>query len=123
MMFCDLRKPILAISSLIALIIMNQVNAEEAYAEGKALFLANCAECHQPDGQGMTNVYPALAGNETVQGSGADVALVLIIGRGEMPSFAGALSNQEMADVINYVRNSWGNVGTAITAESVGALQ
>jgi len=102
---------------------MGRVSAQEVFAEGEALFLANCAECHQQDGQGMPNVYPALAGNETVRGSGADVALVLIIGRGEMPSFAGALSDQEMAEVINYVRNSWGNVGTPITAENVAALQ
>lgn len=92
-------------------------------SRGERLFLGNCAECHQADGRGMPNVYPALAGNETVLGSGADVALVLIIGRGEMPSFAGALSSEDMAAIINYVRNSWGNSGAEITAQSIDALQ
>lgn len=91
--------------------------------KGQQLFLANCAECHQSNGQGLNNVYPALAGNETVLGSGADVALVLIIGRGEMPSFTGALSSEEMAAIINYVRNSWGNSGEMITADAIEALQ
>lgn len=122
-MACALRKLIVSMSSTLALTLFGQTSAQETYAEGKALFLANCAECHQVDGQGMPNVYPALSDNETVLGSGTDVALVLIIGRGEMPSFAGALSDQEMADVINYVRNSWGNAGTPITAENVAALQ
>lgn len=90
---------------------------------GRELFLANCAECHQRDGQGLNNVYPALAGSETVRGSGADVALVLMIGRGEMPSFKDALSSGEMAAIINYVRNSWGNSGSLISAEQVEALR
>lgn len=94
--------------------------AEES---GRELFLSNCAECHQRDGQGLNNVYPALAGSETVRGSGADVALVLMIGRGEMPSFKDALSSQEMAAIINYVRNSWGNSGSLISPEQVEALR
>lgn len=120
---CALRQLIVSMSSALALAFFSQTNAQETYAEGNALFLANCAECHQSNGQGLPNVYPALAGNETVLGSGADVALVLIIGRGEMPSFAGVLSDQEMAEVINYIRSSWGNTGTRITAENVADLQ
>ena len=46
---------------------------------GEALFLQNCAECHQEDGRGISNVYPALAGNELVLGNGVDVAIVLIL--------------------------------------------
>ena len=71
----------------------------------------------------MPNIYPALVGNETVQGSGVDVALVLIIGRGEMPSFAGAMPSEEMAAIINYVRNAWGNSGDMISASDIDALQ
>ena len=60
-----------------------------AEVNGERLFLENCAECHQEDGEGIPNIYPSLADSELVLGSGADVALVLIIGRGEMPSFNG----------------------------------
>ncbi|MCY3564811.1 MAG: cytochrome c [Gammaproteobacteria bacterium] len=90
--------------------------------DGQRLFFDNCAECHQVNGRGIPNVYPALDGNETVTGSGADVALVLIIGRGEMPSFRGALSSAEMAAIINYVRNAWNNTGAPISAAEVEAL-
>ena len=93
-----------------------------ARLDGQRLFFDNCAECHQADGQGIPNVYPALDGNETVAGSGADVALVLIIGRGEMPSFRGALDPAEMAAVINYVRNAWSNSGAPVSAAEVDAL-
>jgi len=95
----------------------------QANEDGAALFRANCAECHQANGQGIANVYPALAGNETVLGSGLDVALVMNIGRGEMPSFAGVLSSAEMAAIINYVRTSWGNSGAPVSAEAIEQLQ
>ncbi len=91
-------------------------------ASGEQLFLANCAECHQTNGRGIRNVYPALDGSEVVRGSGVDVALVLIIGRGEMPSFKGALGAAEMAAVINYVRNAWSNEGELVTREAIEAL-
>lgn len=87
------------------------------------MFLNNCAECHQRDGRGIPNIYPALAGNELVRGSGVDVALVLLIGRGEMPSFAGAIGHDDMARIINYVRNAWGNQGEAIDGETIAKLQ
>jgi len=94
-----------------------------AAESGEQLFLNNCAECHQLDGTGIPNIYPALAGSEVVLGSGADVALVLIIGRGEMPSFKGAISSEEMAEIINYVRNAWGNSGENISAKTIESLQ
>ena len=99
------------------------VTSTSAAELGEKLFLENCAECHQADGRGLTGIYPALAGNEEVTGSGVDVALVLLIGRGEMPSFAGSISDEDMAAIINYVRNAWGNVGENISAQTIEALQ
>lgn len=93
-----------------------------AESNGERLFLENCAECHQADGQGIPNIYPALSGNEVVQGSGVDVALVLIIGRGEMPSFSGAIPSEDMAAIINYVRNAWTNSGDLIDATTIESL-
>lgn len=90
---------------------------------GEQLFLNNCAECHQRDGKGIPNIYPALAGSEVVRGSGVDVALVMLIGRGEMPSFTGAITHADMASIINYVRNAWGNSGEEISAQKIEKLQ
>ena len=58
-----------------------------------------------------------------VIGSGADVALVLIIGRGEMPSFNEVMTSTDMANVINYVRNSFGNKGELISEEVIESLK
>ena len=90
---------------------------------GEQLFLNNCAECHQRDGKGIPNIYPALAGSKVVRGSSVDVALVMLIGRGEMPSFAGAISHEDMASIINYVRNAWGNSGEEISAQRIENLR
>lgn len=94
----------------------------DEYAAGRALFLANCAECHQANGRGIPNVYPALDGSEVVRGSGIDVALVLRIGRGEMPSFLGVFSDQETAALINYLRNAWSNQGDTLSAADIAEL-
>ena len=95
------------------------------YAEttGERLFLENCAECHQEDGKGIPNIYPSLADNELVLGSGADVALVLIIGRGEMPSFNGVFTDEEMAYVVNYIRSVFGNINKPISTQTINLLR
>ncbi len=116
------RIKIIVSASVLTLItsLQQPVIAEE---DGETLFLDNCAECHLADGLGIAGIYPALAGNRVVLGSAVDVALVLIIGRGEMPSFGDAISNQDMATIINYVRNAWGNEGESISAQTIENLQ
>lgn len=112
------------ISQLLLAILFASVTSFVAVAEnGEQLFLENCAECHQADGKGLANIYPALAGSDVVKGSGVDVALVLIIGRGEMPSFSGSISDEDIATIINYVRNAWGNSGDFISAKTINSLQ
>ena len=96
--------------------------AQPRFEEGRELFLDNCAECHQRNGLGLKGVYPSLSSSEIVRGSSVDVALQLIIGRGEMPSFAGAMSAEEMASLINYVRNAWGNTSEDIDAAIIERL-
>ena len=120
-MLCTVLKTLL-VSVLAVLLNSVLITAVFADSAGETLFLENCAECHQPDGRGIPNIYPALDGSEVVLGSGVDVALVLIIGRGEMPSFAGSITSADMAAIINYVRNAWSNAGATISAESIEAL-
>ena len=110
-------------SSALLLTLMFAVFSESAEKKGEALFIENCAECHQRNGKGIVNVYPSLAGNELVVGSGADVALVLIIGRGEMPSFNEVMTSTDMANVVNYVRNSFGNKGKLISEEVIESFK
>jgi len=91
--------------------------------DGKNLFAKNCAACHQPTGRGIPGAFPALAGNAFVQGAPADVATVLLKGRGGMPDFSGSLDDGEIAQVLTYVRSSWGNGAAPVTEQDVGSTR
>lgn len=91
--------------------------------DGKALFLKNCAACHQPSGKGIPGAFPALAGNAFVQGKAGDVATVLLKGRGGMPDFSDTLNDRDIATVLSFVRNNWGNKAEPLTAADVLALR
>ena len=102
---------------------------------GSLLYLDNCAACHRPDGLGYERVFPRLAGNPVVMAPEA-ISLATIILEGSltpktnatpaqfaMPSFAWRLNDQEVADIVNFIRSSWGNRSAAITAEAVTKLR
>lgn len=91
--------------------------------DGKALFMKNCAACHQASGKGIPGAFPALAGNKFVQGKGADVATVLLKGRGGMPDFSDSLSDQEIAAILSFVRSNWGNQAAPLSEPEVLALR
>jgi mono/diheme cytochrome c family protein len=91
--------------------------------DGKALFLKNCAACHQASGKGIPGAFPALANSKFVQGQGSEVASVLLKGRGGMPDFSGSLSDREIATVLTFVRASWGNQAGGLSEAEVGALR
>lgn len=82
----------------------------ELMASGEKVFAANCAACHQATGKGMPPTFPALDGSKVVNGAKpAQIALVLNGKPGTaMASFA-RLSDSELAAVVTYTRNSWGN--------------
>jgi mono/diheme cytochrome c family protein len=94
--------------------------AAGAAVDGKALFAAQCAACHQATGQGLPGVFPPLAGSEWVQGEPRVLANILLHGvtgpitvagknyEGAMPSFR-QLGDAELAAVASYVRSAWGN--------------
>jgi mono/diheme cytochrome c family protein len=100
-------------------------------ASGRALYDGNCAQCHKADGSGVPNAIPNLAGNAAVVASLPDSVIAPMIdgleaggSYGAMPSFAGALSNGEMAAIANYVRTAWGNAAPAdATPALVGSLR
>jgi mono/diheme cytochrome c family protein len=80
-------------------------------AHGQATYLANCAQCHQQKGQGITGAIPRLADNKVVDAFVPHDMLVVILGGltgssgyGAMPGFAAKLDNQAIADVANYAR-------------------
>jgi cytochrome c oxidase subunit II len=82
----------------------------EFLPRGEKVFAANCAACHQANGKGLPPAFPQLDGSKVVLGPQDDQINVLLHGRSgtAMASF-GHLSDTEIAAVITYTRNSWGN--------------
>ena len=83
---------------------------KELVAAGEKVFAANCAACHQANGKGVAGAFPALDGSKLVNGPvDAQIALVLQGKTGTaMPAWK-QLSDADIAAVITYTRNSWGN--------------
>lgn len=79
----------------------------ELMAHGEEVYKANCAVCHQPNGKGV-GAFPALDGGKIVNGPIAGHLEQVLKGKGAMPSWA-SLSDLDIASVITYERNSWGN--------------
>ena len=77
---------------------------------GEAIFKNVCQGCHMPQAQGAVGagMYPALAKNSKLETAGYPVAVV-VNGQKAMPAFGGMFSDQQVADVVNYVRTHFGN--------------
>ncbi|GAA75062.1 MULTISPECIES: cytochrome c oxidase subunit II [Pseudoalteromonas] len=84
---------------------------EELMELGAQVYLASCAACHQPTGLGLPGVFPALKGSPIVLGDIKGHIDILIHGSPgtAMQSFAKQLSIKQLAAVITYKRNAWGN--------------
>lgn len=101
------------------------------YAAGKQVFEKNCAACHGSKGQGADAIYPPLAGNSTViEPTGISAIRSVLLGGFppatagnpqpySMPPYAPTLSDDEVAAVVNYIRQSWGNMATPVQAVDV----
>ena len=94
-----------------------------AAPDGKALFAANCAACHQPMGQGIAGAFPALAKNKFVGGEPKLVAATLLNGRGGMPAFRDSLKDDELSAIVGFVRSSWGNKAPGIPPATFAAVR
>lgn len=89
--------------------------------DGARVYIANCSGCHQLDGRGVPGAFPPLAGNPVVTGDPARVVAIVrhglrgktrLLGAwygGEMPAWEGLLSNDEIAEVVSYIRAAWNN--------------
>lgn len=105
---------------------------QEIMAAGAKLYENHCVACHQADGKGVRDVYPALAGSPALNMGGGINAIHLVLSGGFAPSTAGnprpygmppfgqSLNDSEVATVLSYVRNSWGNAGNLVSPVEVG---
>ena len=85
-------------------------SAAELVERGESLYVTNCVACHQVNGQGIAGIFPGLAGSDVVLNDKAGQIEILMEGiQGAAMNSFSYLSEVEMAAVITYTRQSWGN--------------
>jgi mono/diheme cytochrome c family protein len=105
-------------------------NLQESIKRGKELYAVECQSCHMENGEGLPGVYPPLAKTDYLKKPSAFLVDIILKGQeGEiqvngtayntpMPAQA-HLTDEKVADILNYVRNTWGNKGAAIIPSDV----
>ena len=98
---------------------------EELMAKGEQVYAANCAACHQANGQGLPPAFPSIAGSAIATGdAAAHISLVLNGKPGTaMAPYRDILKDADMAAVLTYQRNSWGNAASIIQPAAIKAAR
>ncbi len=104
-------------------------NTNELYAKGAEVYKQVCQACHQANGEGLPNAFPPLAKSDylladkvrtikqVLKGSSGEITVNNQKFNGAMPPQN--LTDEQVADVLNYVFHSWGNNGEVVTADEV----
>jgi cytochrome c oxidase subunit II len=100
----------------------------QAMELGEKIFLGHCAACHQPGGTGLPGIFPALKGSKITTLAENRAHHLDLVTHGKsgtaMQAFGKQLTAQELAAVISYERNAWGNnTGDVIQAADVQSIQ
>jgi mono/diheme cytochrome c family protein len=102
---------------------------------GEAIFVDTCSACHTRNGAGIEHIFPRLSGNAIVKQDDPTTLVRIILtgvrGAGTdalptspaMPSFGYRLDDNQVAAVVTYIRNSWGNAASAVDADAVKTLR
>lgn len=102
---------------------------------GGQAYLDNCAACHRSDGKGYSNTFPQLAHNPALLSEDPSSVISIILNGSRapitdssatgltMPDFAWRLSDEQIAQIANFVRNSWGNKAAPVNAEQVKKIR
>lgn len=107
-----------------------------AMARGKKVYDVTCLSCHQPDGSGVPNMNPPLIKTKWVLGDKKQLTKIVLKGlqggeieidgdkfHNPMPPMESTLTDQEIADVLTFVRNSFGNKASLVTVAEVKAMR
>jgi nitrite reductase (NO-forming) len=107
---------------------------QSGQSTGIQLYSKYCLTCHQADGKGVRGTFPPLAGNAKVTGPSAEIIKVVLFGLKGPVTVNGRdynsvmppqkyLSDQQIADILNYIRNNWENKAPPIKPDEVGKLR
>ena len=123
---------ILALTSLVSAV--HAAPDADIMKRGQAVYSRTCIACHQPTGMGLPPVFPPLAGSEWIAKSASIAVRNIVNGmlgpvtvkgttyNSMMPPVAG-VTDKDIADVVTYVNNSWGNTGPVVTEAEVKAIK
>lgn len=112
----------------------NTVHAA-AFDEGEKLYMTRCMSCHQMNGQGVTGTFPPIDGSEWVTGDAGRLVRIILQGMtgpvqvsgvkysGAMPPWGSFLNDEQVASLSTYVRTSWSNDASVVTADQVAKVR
>ena len=131
-------KKVLIVAVLITgsywLVVAQSGSLAQSIKRGQEVFNATCKNCHMENGQGQAGVYPPLAKSDflakdakraigiVMNGLNGEITVNGKVYNLDMPAQT-QLTDQQVTDVLNYVRNTWGNKGKGITPAQVKALR
>jgi len=111
----------------------DEFDLEASIKRGKEVYITYCLSCHSEDGQGVEGLYPPVAKSDYLMADTKRSIKQTLFGvTGEMtvngkvynmPMDGIDLSDEQTSDVLNYIRNSWGNKGKAVLPEDVKAAR
>ncbi len=102
---------------------------------GQAIYKDNCAACHTDAGAGSPGLFARLAGSHSVQSDDPTTLIRVVVAGSQgagtagaptspaMPSFGWRLSDAQVASVLTYIRNSWGNAASIVSADQVNSIK
>lgn len=130
---------LLSVICAVAAVSSVKAGQENQASAGQTVYMTVCFACHQPTGMGLPNLFPPLAGSDWVNAPKPD-RIIRVVLHGVMgpvtingtpfttpapmmPPQAAALTDVQIADVLTYVRSSWGNNAGAVTPDQVKAIR
>lgn len=94
---------------------------------GQEKYAETCAACHRSNGEGLPDKFPALKGNTFVTGEPTPVIRTVLNGRrgklGLMPAWKDTFNDEEVAAILSYVRQAWGNRAPSVTPDMVAKVR
>lgn len=108
---------------------------DDIMKRGEAVYTDVCLVCHQADGSGVPLMFPPIKGSEIITGNHEKLIKIILDGMkgpveikgdkydGEMPPQRDNLNDQQIADLLTYVRNSFDNKGDTIKAADVAVIR
>ena len=108
---------------------VRQLTADEQrrFDRGRDVYRNLCQSCHQPDGRGQDRMAPGLVESPLALANPEIPARILLNGKegriGLMPPIGAAISDEQIASVLTYIRREWGQEGTPVDAATIAAVR